>query len=335
MLETYDSSNDTDIVPIEPLTDVVPIYRGPGRPLSKRIPYLDSAGKGKRCRIKRSQELETLPRFVGKWFCRSDSDNERDLFTASMLMLLKPWRNLSELKSVTETFEDAYRQFLLEADQKARRVITNVQYFYECSDGAKAAREKLQKETQADHTEAGDNKSDLDMCIDNAEEIEAARAAVIGAFEEITDEDIERAQLVRTHARERLYGESAVALGYDVGFFEEADGSIEYANSARTMQTEEGENIKTWEALLMATTREQIHELGTTNVTDEPNKGPSVLHQEPAGITVPDIQPQGYQMAGPSVQGSVERVELAKLNEEHLRAHDIIEERLKQHMTSE
>ena len=37
-----------------------------------------------------------------------------------------------------ESFEDAYNNFILQADQKTLRVIANIQYFYECSDGAKA-----------------------------------------------------------------------------------------------------------------------------------------------------------------------------------------------------
>ena len=37
-----------------------------------------------------------------------------------------------------ESFEDAYNNFISQTDQKTLRVIANIQYFYECSDGAKA-----------------------------------------------------------------------------------------------------------------------------------------------------------------------------------------------------
>lgn len=122
MLDTYEDSTketdeDNDNEPFQKATgDALPQSRRPGRPLSTRIPYQDEAGKKKRCRIIRLEGHETLPRFVGKWFCRSDNEYEKDLHRASMLMLLKPWRNLHQLKTLTETFEDAYGQFISQTD---------------------------------------------------------------------------------------------------------------------------------------------------------------------------------------------------------------------------
>jgi hypothetical protein len=138
MLNTYEDSKESkhDTGSSENQADGAPKMRG--RPCSTRIPYQDRAGKGKHCRIQRSQDHETLPRFVGKWFCRSDTNNERDLFRASMLMLLKPWRDLNNLKSDMETFENTYDLFYMETNEKCHQVIANVQYYFECSDGAKA-----------------------------------------------------------------------------------------------------------------------------------------------------------------------------------------------------
>jgi hypothetical protein len=55
-----------------------------------------------------------------------------------MLMLLKPWKDLNDLKSDVNTFENAYDLFYMQANEKSHRVIANVQYYFECSDGAKA-----------------------------------------------------------------------------------------------------------------------------------------------------------------------------------------------------
>ena len=60
--------------------------------------------------------------------------------------------------------------------------------------------------------------TNLDMDIDDARVIEEIQGTIV--LEKITDDDIERAHLMKTHAREQLYGESAVSLGYDAGFFE-------------------------------------------------------------------------------------------------------------------
>jgi hypothetical protein len=87
------------------------------------------------------------------------------------------------------------------------------------------------------------NQSNFDIEIDDA-----VNVAVADAYTEITDEDVERAQLMRTEARDRLHGESADALGYDFGFFEDADANTTYVNTARKMQSREGDQIRTWEA---------------------------------------------------------------------------------------
>ena len=346
MLDTYEGSTkhektkDNDPSgPSRNNADDAQQTRGPGRPLSTRIPYQDEAGKGKRCRIVRSHGHETLPRFVGKWFNRNDNECEKDLYRANILMLLKPWRNLHELKILMETFEETYDQFILQADPKTLRVIANIQYFYECSDGAKAEREKARESYQLNHAEPENNDiSNLDMDIDDAREIEEIQGTII--LEEITDDDIERARLMKTHARERLYGESAVSLGYDAGFFKETHENFTYAFKARKMQTDEGENIRTWEAQLKATTREQINQFGTVNITAESDEARiSITHHDNLTRTVPEAQPridnQSLTRQIRVGQTYIGRVELSKLNEEQRRAHDIIEERLIEHITSE
>jgi hypothetical protein len=94
MLDTYEVSKETngeDMWSVENGMDEVPKCRGRGQPSSMQISYQDEAGKGKCCQVRRSQKLETLPRFVGTWLCRSDNECKMDLFRANMLMLLKPW----------------------------------------------------------------------------------------------------------------------------------------------------------------------------------------------------------------------------------------------------
>ena len=339
MLDTYEGStkqNENNLnEPLRNAADNSRETRGPGRPLSTRIPYQDEAEKGKRCRIVRSHGHETLPRFVGKWFNRNDNEYERDLHRASMLMLLKPWRNLHQLKKPLDTFEEAYDQFILEADQKTLRVITNIQYFYECSDGAKAEREKKRENYQLNDTGPDNNITEFDMDIADAREIGEIQEAIF--LEEITNEDIERARLMKTHARERLYGESAVNLGYDAGFFKETQQNFAHTFSARKIQTDEGDKIRTWEAQLKATTREQMNRFGTINLTAEPNEVQvSTAHDESTG-TAREVQPRTEQLplAGHINQTRIERFELSNLNEEQRRAHDIIEERLVEHITSE
>ena len=212
MLETYEitrESKDRE-TRIDTSFDEIPQQRGPGRPLSTRVPYLEGAGKNKRSRIIRQQGHETLPMFIGKWFSRSDNDAERDMFRGSMLLLLKPWRNLHEIKTTTESFENAYDTFMIQADDKCKRVVENVQYYYECSDAAKADRLKGQTYSGRDQLAQDAN---VQESVDNNENGRGFGDGIDMDLEEITEDDIERAILMMIHPRERLYGEAAVALG--------------------------------------------------------------------------------------------------------------------------
>jgi hypothetical protein len=77
--------------------------------------------------------------------------------------------------------------------------------------------------------------SDIDIdAIDNEDEINNMFAAHKSM--EITDKDIERARVMKTHPKEQLYRESAIALY--IGFFEETVTSTISSISARKMQHE-------------------------------------------------------------------------------------------------
>jgi hypothetical protein len=123
-------------------------------------------------------------------------------------------------------------------------------------------------------------------------EIDDVASAVVGTtYTDITNEDIERVLLMRTDARDRLHGECAINIGYDFGFFEDADTNITYVNTGRRMQRGEGDQIRTWEAQLKATTNEQLKQTGVINITEERDEPiPSIQSVEGMSIAMPEIQ---------------------------------------------
>ncbi|RDX46830.1 hypothetical protein K466DRAFT_454103, partial [Polyporus arcularius HHB13444] len=68
----------------------------------------------------------------GKWFPRCDDDGTRDFYCASMLMLLKPWRRLSDLKVPHRTWRESFEDFLATADSDTHFILDGIQYFHEC-----------------------------------------------------------------------------------------------------------------------------------------------------------------------------------------------------------
>lgn len=76
---------------------------------------------------------------------------------------------------------------------------------------------------------------------------------------------------------------------------------------------------------------EQLKQTGVINITEERDEPrPSIRSVEGMSIATPEIQSRGDQVVGNDV-----RAALAQLNEEQQRAHDIVEEWLKEHIASE
>ncbi|KAI5891231.1 uncharacterized protein SCHCODRAFT_02466561, partial [Schizophyllum commune H4-8] len=68
----------------------------------------------------------------GSRFPRRDDPSVRPLYCASVLLLLKPWRKVVDLKEASEDWETAYGRFYATASDAAKRVISGIQYYYEC-----------------------------------------------------------------------------------------------------------------------------------------------------------------------------------------------------------
>jgi hypothetical protein len=77
-----------------------------------------------------------MPMFVGEWIPRNNIKEEHECYRASMLALLKPWNTMGDLKTLEQTFQDAFSKFIATADEWVKNIIQNIQYQHECSDSA-------------------------------------------------------------------------------------------------------------------------------------------------------------------------------------------------------
>lgn len=292
-----------------------------GRPPNPRTEYLSAADKGDRCRITRTIGHETLPRIAGSWFPRNDRENEKDMHRACMLAILKPWRDLTDLKNDNQTFESQYNVMLSSLSRKHSNFIQNAQYYYECIDDAREERANSDLEiypTPYDPTATimpTKRKSD--------------KGWLTVADEEISQDLIQFARQHRKDQKEILFGDAAVDEGFKCGFFNEDQNHEVNDEPAPVAGIEDLHSISRWERELQAVTKRMVAETGTlqieqtseieesiTNLLRRPNSFATSYHTTPlddANVTNP-------------------RPKLAMLNKGQRRAHDIIEERLKQHM---
>ncbi|KAJ8516236.1 hypothetical protein ONZ45_g6447 [Pleurotus djamor] len=107
--------------------------RRPGRRPNDRIQYLHDHPKHSTVqRVVRTLGHNNLPNFIGRSFPRRDDDDTEPFYCASMLMLLKPWRDLkTDLKGESQTWREAYDEFITSATPKQLATISNIQYLHE------------------------------------------------------------------------------------------------------------------------------------------------------------------------------------------------------------
>jgi hypothetical protein len=117
-------------------------------------------------RVCRSENRTVLPNIVGPWFPRRDGDEStKPYYYASMLALLKPWRNLGELKFNCESWEDTFTHFMETANQRDKDVVAGSQYYYESKSVARNRDYNEEKELEDDiHHEDNEENDFEDEC---------------------------------------------------------------------------------------------------------------------------------------------------------------------------
>lgn len=170
--------------------------RRPGRPRSVRSRYRDDHPKSDtRLRVIRPDGHHTLPNIIGGYFPPEKDPARRDLFYASMLALLKPWRAASDLKPAGSTWTDAFESWERTAPRWSERERD------ECAgwmSGTAAADRGYERQDAME--EAG------------SESIETVSFRV-------TEEDVSRAKAAAENGREELHAGTAMVAAVEAGLF--------------------------------------------------------------------------------------------------------------------
>lgn len=174
-----------------------------GRPRKQRIPYRATA---KRCRVECNAGHELLPRFVGRWFPRNnDANGNNELYGASILLLLKPWRELSDLKSDQQSFTQGLADFLAVATIQQRDMVKTIQYYHDCWDVAQKRRTALRQ---------GETFRLFDYEREGPTEELGTYQATYHTMDTIDEDLIEEARLKQRDGRDRLFANQAVQLAH-------------------------------------------------------------------------------------------------------------------------
>ncbi|KAL0948824.1 hypothetical protein HGRIS_008949 [Hohenbuehelia grisea] len=79
-----------------------------------------------------------MPQFFGQWFPKAHDPYVAKFYSASMLALLRPWRDIHLMKTHT-TFAEALHNFLAGAPARTLRILENINCYHESAESAAAA----------------------------------------------------------------------------------------------------------------------------------------------------------------------------------------------------
>jgi hypothetical protein len=231
MLDTYKTK-------AEQLND--PDQRTGGRPCNRRVHYRQGFAKSGRCQIYQTSGHETLPHFLGSWFPRSDRPAEMEVYCASILALLKPWNDMSELKTENETFEQVFDTFVDGAPKRMLDIIKNIQYYYECYDSAKRRRDGETTSLETDSFVEYEEEA-------HPEDLTSNSLGLPPDVEDVTNEDIDATHDARGAMRERIYAEVALNTALDCSIFSDFILHTVFLPLAKKANSEDIKMFHAWE----------------------------------------------------------------------------------------
>jgi hypothetical protein len=187
-----------------------------------------------------------MPYFLGPWFPKREEENCNGLFEASMLALFKPWRTMADLKQENRSFREAFDIFVANTLAETCQIIRNVQFFHECSEGARQCTEA--DESAVELTQATVwTELNLEMVEGSPEDMDTNS----NLFDRlIFEEDIFQVLDQPYSPREQLFAEAAIAIGMEAGVLRGDEYSAAYPQVAPLANKSNLQRFQTWEAVL-------------------------------------------------------------------------------------
>ncbi|KAF8521156.1 hypothetical protein JB92DRAFT_2827947 [Gautieria morchelliformis] len=179
-----------------------------GKASSARIPYLNkSRVYQNRFRVLRTPGHEMMPDFLGQWLPRRDDPQATKFYSASVLLLLKPWREVIHFLDENSTWEDSLKLFLTKAAPSEIQMLDNFQFYYACENSATKKRESPKSHYIAEEDDENLLREDEFVNEDRME----------------TTIDVDQVAKEVVPTREILHGRHAVNIGVQTGIFSDND----------------------------------------------------------------------------------------------------------------
>jgi hypothetical protein len=295
-------------------------HRKPGRKCNERILYLSNHPKyTRKLRILRSRGHNQLPNFIGHYFPRADDPDTREFYCACMLLLLKPWRDArSDLKAPSQPWTTAFNIFVSRAPQKAKDIMSGIQYFYESRTAAEEDRERNEDVfvSQSQHTGHIEDDTQFEL----GEDIHADN-------DTFTEEGLAALIASQLPLREEIHGRFAVERAKYAKIFSSDNTSWDLNRSSTPIVNATGDdlhNLLQWKTHLEADVNAQNSSSDSSRPEESGDPGDvSWLTDIPT-----DTSGTGGQVSiippGETSESSLPAVKPSQLKPDQFRAYDII-----------
>jgi hypothetical protein len=294
--------------------------RGRGAPRHPRSRYLDGHPKSTtHQRILRITGHNVLPNVVGPYLPRNDDPDTYQFYCASILALLKPWRNIQELLVPGQTWANAFNTFLSSASASDRDFISGAQYYYQCKDAA--ANESKDKPSATANVSSERFEGDVNEDFGDENEVGVLCAP-------LTEDDIRDCMALKQNPAEMLHGAEAVSIARGTSLFQnnvQQSWTVSGA-CAKVANHSDIQNITRWRES-MANDAASCKAGTAEGITPGPTSEGSVtlaLTTSMPGRSQGNVEPE------PVVQEVIPAVEPGYLKPDQLRAYTIIEKHLTQ-----
>ena len=217
-----------------------------GRPCHLQVDYIDPhPDKLSKTRVLRASGNNTLPNFIGQWFPRADDEDTADLHATMMLVLLKPWRHIEDLRNENRTWSNELQFFLDNSDARYRDIVCSIQDYHRCKTAAEDVVDDCEHPSLATSMqEIPDDDSN-----ENEEDCGTMNPATTIGEDQITEEDIIRAEEDNVSAREKTYASQAVHVGAMSAIFDVGNANDRFSESAaiQVADAQHLEQLQVWQ----------------------------------------------------------------------------------------
>ena len=127
--------------------------------------------------LQRSKNHNYMPNVIGRWFPRRDVVDDEDFYFASLLSLLRPWRDLQQLCREGRTWREEGLNFLEMATTEQRDVIAGMQYYYDSKHAA-----QYRNDEGDDEGPGVDEGVEIRMNIDDEDSLQSETRVSVGVI---------------------------------------------------------------------------------------------------------------------------------------------------------